>query len=176
MRRSSRFLTLYCLAAATMVLGLSATARRAYGRPGQDQGKDEISVKTPSTGIEVSGSVKARQIGLPLYPGATYVSDRDKSQGNLLFSLTRAGKPDVKFLVAKFETPDDITRVREFYRKKLGNKVTKFTEDSKDGSLAFEMKADSQHGKFVQLKASGGTTEIDLVRLEGFDVSDTSVK
>lgn len=140
------------------------------------QGGDEVSVKTPSGGIELSGSVRARQIGLPLYPGATYVSDRDKSQGNLLFSLTRSGKPDVKFVVAKFETADDLAQVHDFYRKKLGNKVTKFTADASDGSQAFELRADTQHAKFVQLKSSGGKTEIDLVRLEGFDISDTSVK
>ena len=81
----------------------------------------------------------------------------------------------MKFVVAKFETTDDIDQVRDFYRKKLGHKVTKFSVDASHGSVSFEMRADKQHAHFVALKQSGGRTEIDLVRLEGFDISDTSV-
>jgi hypothetical protein len=164
-----------CLCVAAVTLGMCATARQAGAAPRQDQGKDEISVNTPKGGFDLSGSVKAKEIGLPVYPGATYVSDRDKDQGNLLFSLTRPGKPDVKFVVAKFETADDIGQVRDFYRKKLGHKVTKFSVDAGDGHVSFEMRADNQHARFVALKQSDGRTEIDLVRLEGFDISNDSV-
>jgi hypothetical protein len=164
------------LSVVAVVLAMSAMVGQVRAARGQDQGKDELSVQTSSGGIEVSDSVKAKEIGLPVYPGATQVSDRDKSEGNLLFSLTRTGKPDVKFVVAKFETSDDVAQVRDFYRKKLGHKVTKFVVDASDGSLAFEIRADNRHAKFVQLKASGGKTEIDMVRLEGVDISDTSIK
>jgi hypothetical protein len=162
------------LGAIAILLAVSFTAR--WAGAAQDQDKGELSVKTGSGGVEVTNNVKAREIGLPVYPGATGVSDRDKDGGDLLFSLSRSGKPDVKFVVAKFETPDDIAQVREYYRKKLGSRVTKFTTDDGDRSLAFEMRADDRHAKFVQLKTRDGKTEIDLVRLEGFDISDTSVK
>lgn len=163
------------LCVVAMLLVLSATLPSAWAAPAQDQGNDEISVRTPKGGLDVSGSVKAKEIGLPVYPGATYVSDRDKNEGNLLFSLTRPGKPDVKFVVAKFETSDDVAQVRDYYKKKLGNKVTRFSVDAGAGSQSFEMRADKQHAKFVAIKSTGGRTEIDLVRLEGFDVSDSSV-
>lgn len=165
----------FCLAATLLGAGAANTWCAPAPRA-QDQGNNEWSLKTPSGGVEVSASAKASQIGLPVYPGARVVSERDKSQTNLTFSLTRDGKPDVKFLVAKFETADAIGRVRDFYKKKLGDKVTKFEQDSGDGSISFEMKVDNQHGKFVQLKASDGKTEIDLVRIEGLDLSDASVK
>jgi hypothetical protein len=174
MKRLSALSIVRSLRLAALALAFSATTGPICAMPAQ--GGDGLSVKTASGGLEVSGNVKAKEVGLPVYPGATYVSDRDKSQGNLLFSLSRSGKPDVKFVVAKFETPDDIAQVREYYRKKLGRKVTKFTVDDGDKSLAFEMRADDHHARFVQLKTSDGKTEIDLVRLEGFDISDTSIK
>jgi len=172
--RESLLSFLRCFGMAAMALVVTTAARHAQAAPAQDQG-DEISVNTPKGGVDVSNSVKAKEIGLPIYPGATFVSDRDKDSGNLAFSLTRPDKPEVKFVVAKFETSDDIAQVRDFYRKKLGHKVTNFKIDSNDGSLSFEMRADKQHAKFVALKSKDGKTEIDLVRLEGFDISDTSI-
>lgn len=175
MRENVFSFRLRCLSLAALAIAVTVPARRAPAVPVQDQGNDEISVNTPKGGFDVSGNVKAKEIGLPIYPGATYVSDRDKDGGNLSFSLTRPDKPDVKFVVAKFETTDDIGQVRDFYRKKLGHKVTKFSVEAGSGNLSFEMRADKQHAKFVALKSTGGKTEIELVRLEGFDISDTSV-
>jgi hypothetical protein len=166
---------LRCLGMAAMAMSVTTLAHRAQAAPVQDQGGDEISVRTPKGGFDLSGQVKSKEIGLPVYPGATFIGDRDKNGGNLAFSLTRPEKPDVKFVVAKFETTDDIDQVRDFYRKKLGHKVTKVSVDVGHGSVSFEMRADKQHARFVALKQSEGRTEIDLVRLDGFDVSDTSV-
>ena len=163
---------LRCLGMAAMAFVATTAARNVQAAPARNQGGDEISVKTPKGGFDLSGQVKAREVGLPIYPGATFVSDRDKDGGGLAFSLSRPDKPDVKFVVAKFETTDDIAQVRDFYRKKLGHKVTKFSVDGGRGSVSFEMRADNQHAKFVALKSSDGRTEIDLVRLEGFDISD----
>lgn len=165
---------LRCLGMAAMAIAVITVGRHARAAPVQDQGSDEISVKTPKGGFDLSGQVKAREVGLPVYPGAAYVSDRDKNSGNLSFSLTRPDKPDVKFVVAKFKTSDDIAQVRDFYRKKLGHKVTKFSIDASSGNVSFEMRADKRNARFVGLKSTGGRTEIDLVRLEGIDISDNS--
>jgi hypothetical protein len=139
---------------------------------GKDQDKNGVVLKTPAGGFEVSGSVKAAQTGLPVYPGAKPMADTDKESGNLTFSLSREGKPDVHFLVAKLETPDSAEQVREYYKKKLGNRVTKFVEKDKDGNTVFEMKDTENSGKFVGIKSREGKTEIDLVRLEGIKFSD----
>jgi len=146
------------------------------GQPEPSQGKDEDShgvvLKTPSGGFEVSGEVKASEIGLPVYPGAKPAADRDQGNGNLTFLLSRQGKPDVHFLVAKFETPDSAEQVRDFYHRKLGKDVTKFTQNPDDGSMAFELRKADDRAKFVQIKTERGMTEIDLVRIEGVNVSD----
>jgi hypothetical protein len=155
------------------VVGSFVSAATALN--GQEQAKDQdqngIVLKTPSGGFEVSGTVKASQTGLPVYPGAKPMPETDKESGNLTFSLSREGKPDVHFLVAKLETPDSVERVRAFYEKKLGHRVTKFTEKDKDGSMVFEMKISEKRGRFVGIKSHEGMTEIDLVRLDGIEFS-----
>ena len=138
---------------------------------GKDQDKNGVVLKTPSGGFEVSGNVKAAQTGLPVYPGAKAMAEADKDSGNLTFSLSREGKPDVHFLVAKLATPDSAEQVREYYKKKLGNRVTKFVDKDKDGNTVFEMKETENSGKFVAIKSREGKTEIDLVRLEGVKFS-----
>jgi len=139
---------------------------------GKDQDKDGIVLKTPSGGFEASGTVKASQTGLPAYPGAKPMAETDKDSGNLTFSLSLQGKPDVHFLVAKLETPDSVEQVREYYKRKLGSRVTKFVDKDKDGNTVFEMKESETRGKFVQIKSRSEMTEIDLVRLEGIKFSD----
>jgi hypothetical protein len=156
------------------VIGALAWAAPARRDPEQtkDQDPNGVVLKTPAGGFEVSGAVKASQTGLPVYPGATPVPDRDKDSGNLTFSLSREGKPDVHFLVAKLKTADSTERVREYYQKKLGHRVTKFSEKDKDGSMVFEIKESETSGKLVGIKSHEGITEIDLVRIEGFKFSD----
>jgi len=166
------------LAAALLTVAVSSGgaasgwAKEPAQSRGKDQDSDGVVLKTPSGGFEVSSKVKSSQIGLPVYPGAKPVADRDHDNGNLTFALSRQGKPDVHFLVAKFETRDSAEQVRAFYQKKLGKDVTKFTLKADDGSMSFEMKKADDRAKFVQIKTAGGMTEIDLVRLEGVNVSD----
>ena len=154
---------------------LAATPLLA-GPAGLGQGKDQdnsgVVLKTPSGGFEFSGKVKASEIGLPVYPGATQVPEESKNNGNLTFNLSRNGKPDVHFLVAKFETEDSLDQVRDFYKKKLRHEVTKFTEKTSDGGMAFEMRKGEKQRKYVQIKSDSGKTEIDLVRIDGANFSD----
>ena len=161
------FVALLLAAAASLWGGLGPLGRAQ----GKDQDNDGIVLKTPAGGFEASNKAKASQIGLPVYPGAKAVSDRDKDS-DLAFSLSRQGKPDVHFLVAKFHTQDSVDQVRDYYKKKLGKNVTKFSEKSDDGSISFEMKKAQDRAKFVQVKPNGELTEIELVRIEGMNISD----
>lgn len=160
----------------TIVAITGVTARGAGAPRGLHQGKDQdnngVALKTPSGGFEFSGKVKASEIGLPVYPGAKQVPEESKNNGNLTFNLSRSGKPDVHFLVAKFETQDSVDQVRDFYKKKLGHEVTKFTEKTDDGGMAFEMRKGEKQRKYVQIKSDSGKTEIDLVRIDGVNFSD----
>jgi hypothetical protein len=132
--------------------------------------KKEILIKTPWGGVEAAATTDPARLGLPVYPGARFM--KDQGSDSLSLDLSVKGKPDVHFLVGKFETTDGIEKVRDFYRKKLGKDVTRFIEKTDEGGMAFEMKGKSE-SKFVQLKSSSGGTQIDLLRLEGIEVQDT---
>jgi hypothetical protein len=135
--------------------------------------KKEILIKTPWGGLKAAATPDPSRLGLPVYPGARFIKDQESD--SFSFDLSIKGKPDVRFIVGKFETPDGIEKVRDFYRKKLGKEVTKFIEKTDEGGMAFEMKGKSE-SKFVQLKNVSGRTQIDLLRLEGIDVQDEDKK
>ena len=135
--------------------------------------KKEILIKTPWGGLEAAATPDPSRLALPVYPGARFM--KDQASDSLSLDLSIKGKPDVHFLVGKFETPDGIEKVRDFYQKKLGKEVTKFIEKTDEGGMAFEMKGKSE-GKFVQLKSVSGHTQIDLLRIEGLDVQDEDKK
>ena len=134
----------------------------------QDKDKDEksVSVRTPWGGFDASVSEDPKGLGLPLYPGAQRITDKDG--GSLHADLNINGKRSIKFIVGKFQTREDRDKVRDFYQKKLGKRVTKFTQQTDDGSTVFEIerKLDQQ---YVSLKTVGGMTQIDLVRIESLE-------
>lgn len=131
----------------------------------EKQEKKQISVKTPSGSFEATTEPDRSHLGLPIYPGAKLLKDTDES-GGLDVNLAIAGKVPIRFVVAKFKSPDAVSKIAEFYKKRLGKEVTKFTEKDDDGSTVFELKHKS-HQRYISLKSVEGGTEIDLVRVEG---------
>ena len=132
-------------------------------KPATESEKKEISIKTPWGSFETSVTVNPSRLGLPFYPGARFLEG--EAPGSLTLDLSIKGEPSVRLVVAKFQTPDSIEKVREFYRKKLGKDVTKYIEKTDDGGTAFEIKR-KPLTKVVQIKTVDSVTEIDLVRIE----------
>jgi hypothetical protein len=124
------------------------------------RGKKEVSIKTPLGSLEVQKEVNEARLGLPIYPGAKRVADKDSATVSLDFP----GEQSVGILVAKFETPDRREKVRDFYRDRLGSEVTKFTEKNHEGKTVFEIKYHDQE-KVVALEDSGAGTRITLLRV-----------
>jgi len=125
-------------------------------------GKKEVSVRTPVGSLEINKSVNEASLGLPIYPGATRVQDNDH-EGSV--NMAFGGDKGVRLVVAKFETPDSIEEVRDFYQDRIGSQVTKFREKDDEGKTVFEIKhKDSE--RVVALKSVRGGTQIDLVRVE----------
>jgi len=149
------------------------TANCAQSSATGESQKKEILIKTPWGSLEAAATPDPSRLGLPVYPGATFMKDQESN--SFSFDLSVKGKPDVHFVAGKFETPDGIEKVRDFYRKRLGKEVTKFIEKTDEGGMAFEMKGKSE-SKFVQLKNANGRTQIDLLRLEGIDAQDEDKK
>jgi len=170
MKRVGTILSLTLAAMAVVAVTVSAPLAAAQdAEQGSKKEDKQLSIKTSTWALAVSGSPDFARLGLPLYPGAKYI--QEKEQNGLDFSLNISGKPEVRFVVAKFRTSDSREQVREFYQKKIGKQVTKFTEKDDDGDMAFEIKHPKDQ-RFVGLKVVDGKTEIQLVRVEGIDDKD----
>lgn len=119
----------------------------------------KVSITTPVGSLEVNKNVDEASLGLPIYPGAKRLRDEDGATVNMNFG----GKDAVRVAAAKFQTPDSLEKVRDFYKQQLGSEVTKFTE--KDGKTVFEIK---RHGleKVVALKSEWAGTRIEIVRVD----------
>jgi hypothetical protein len=126
----------------------------------KDGGKKEVSIQTPLGSLEVNHDLNEASLGLPIYPGATRVTDHDSATVN----IDIADQAKVRVLAGKFETPDSLDKVQAFYHDRLGDQVTKFREKDEEGKTVFEIKHDKQE-KVVALKASGDKTVIELVHV-----------
>jgi hypothetical protein len=156
------FLALIVLVGGIAVLGglrlLSNTVHVQTDQGGG--GEKELSIKTPLGSLEVNQNVDEASLGLPIYPGATRIKDHDSA--TVKFRI--ADDTKIRVLAGRFETPDSVDKVRAFYRDRLGDQVTKYTEKNAEGKTVFEIKHDKQH-KIVALKSDGGQTAIELVRV-----------
>ena len=123
-------------------------------------GQKEVSINTPVGSMEVHHEVNEDSLGLPLYPGATRVKDKDSAAVDFGFG-DAAG---VHIRVAKFETSDSLGTVNAFYKEHLGSQVSKFTGEGSNGKSTFEIKTGDQE-RVVALESAGTKTVIKLVRI-----------
>jgi hypothetical protein len=124
-----------------------------------------ITVKTPVGDFRISKeqNVSDLELGLPLYPGATRLTDsRDENSVSLAFDLP--DQTNLQIAVAKFDTLDPMKKVREFYKQQLGEEVSSFIQTDRNGKSFFELKR-GEENKFVSLEPHNGETRIVLVRI-----------
>jgi hypothetical protein len=140
--------------------GLKFLSQNLHMQVAEGGGKKDVSINTPVGSIEVHHDVDAASLDLPIYPGATPVKSKDSASVNLGFG----SEANVRVLVAKFETPDTLEKVKNFYKVRLGTEVTKFTDEGAEGKTVFEIKG-AQQEKVVALEGAGSKTLIKLVRV-----------
>ncbi len=149
------------VSALTLWIGLRFLAKGVQVRVEEGaRGQKEVSIKTPVGSLEVAKEVSEARLGLPVYPGAERLKDKDSASVNIGI----LGEENVGLWVAKYETDDSLGKVRDFYKQRLGSSVTKFTEKDPKGNTVFEIK----HGgdeKVVALESRGGRTLIVLVHV-----------
>lgn len=132
-----------------------------------DSGPDRkvIMVKTPVGDFKIAReqNVSDLQLGLPIYPGATRVTDtHDENSLSLAFNLP--DQVNLRIAVAKFDTADSVAKVRNYYKQQLGGEVTTLTQTDRNGKTVFEMKYGGQD-KVVTLRPLMGGTRVELVRI-----------
>jgi hypothetical protein len=122
-------------------------------------GKREVSVQTPVGTFQAGSRADVDSIGLPVYPGSNRVNDN----GSVSLNMSFLDDKKVQVMVAKFETPDGTDKVREYYKSRLENQVTKEKDQDSDGNITFEIKRNDVD-QVVVLKPHGTGTTIVLVR------------
>lgn len=139
-----------------------------------------------NAGITISGQATAKEVGLPLYPGAKPHKDKDKDDSAANLGLW-GGSFGFKLVVLKMESPDRADKVAGFYQKALTKygpvldcsnpNSAKTADDDKSGKITCgDDKADAgerlyksgtkekQH--IVSIKTASGGTEFSLLYLE----------
>jgi hypothetical protein len=142
---------------------LSHSVQVNTSEPGSDT--KVVTVKTPMGNFKIAREqgVSELHLGLPLYPGATSEKgSSDENSVSLAFDLPN--ETNLRIAAAKFNTPDALSKVQEFYKERLGGEVTSFSQTNRDGKVAFEIKYNEQD-KIVSLTPHDGGTRIDLVRI-----------
>jgi len=126
----------------------------------QENGRQEVSIKTPLGSLEVHPEVTEASLGLPIYPGSSRMRDDDWAA---TINLNFADEAKVRIVAGKFQTTDALEKVRTFYHDRLGAQVTRYQEKDQDGKTVFEIKQDKQK-KVVALRSVDDKTVIDLAR------------
>lgn len=145
----------------TVVIGIRFLARGVKVNVAEaEAGKKEVSIKTPVGSLEVTQDVNEARLGLPIYPGA----QRSPDQGSANLNIDFGNEGSVRVVAAKFQTADSLEKVRDFYKTRLGNEVTKFTQKNHEGHSVFEIKRQGQE-KIVSIHEAGPMTLIELVRV-----------
>ncbi len=162
-------IVLLIVALVVVVAGLAVwTGARFLSRSVQvevdrgSRGGKDVSIRTPVGDFEVhkQADISEARLGLPFYPGARRVTDND----SVALSMSFPGEQNVNVIVGKFDTSDPVNKVTEFYQKRIGDEVTKFTQRDAQGKTVFEIKQDKQV-RVVALKPQFDGTRIELVRV-----------
>jgi hypothetical protein len=132
-------------------------------------GKKEVAIQTPLGSTKVTKETDPAFIGLPVYPGAVRVEGHDSASVN----LELPGEENVQVAAVKFETDDPVEKVKDYYKKQLGDSVTRFRDRDEQGQTVFEMKQQNEE-KIVALKSEGFRTRIALVRVIHASGNDTN--
>jgi hypothetical protein len=127
-------------------------------------GKAEVSIKTPSGQIKLNAKpeISEEKLGVPIYPGAR------AEEGSGSFSITGEGEKGGTFGGASFTTTDSVDKVVEFYKGRLGNKVSAFDSTS-GGKHTVVLNVSSQNTwKTITIEDEGtGVTKIAVASLSG---------
>jgi hypothetical protein len=103
-----------CLALAAGVAGC-----RIHVDKGADGQEKNVQVDTPFGGVHVNtDQTTAADLGLPAYPGAQMVKDKDDHESADVHM--GFGEWELRVRAVSYETPDDKDKVIAFYKKALG--------------------------------------------------------
>ena len=149
------------------VLGILLVAALPLGaQETKDSGKSESEMNRHSAGFIASQEASAKDIGLPLYPGARQHKDKSDDSSAVRLGLW-GGNSGFKLAVLKLESNDAPEKVAKFYRKALEKygKVldcrnpSKAASENKKGGSSSELTCEDEQPKSGEVVLKAGTKE-----------------
>lgn len=127
-------------------------------------GKAEISINTPGGQVKLNahGNITEEKLGVPIYPGAK------AEEGAGTVSFTGNDEKGGLFGGASFTTNDSAQKVVDFYKSKLGNKVT-VLETTSEGKHSVVLNVSTPNAwKTITIEDEGnGVTKIAVASIAG---------
>jgi hypothetical protein len=104
---------------------LGANALWGQDKSQKDTSKDKdisVTVQGPDTdaGLILSAKATAKEVGLPIYPGAIPHKEQDKDNDAALKMGLWGGSFGFKLVVLKMESTDSAKKIADYYQKALG--------------------------------------------------------
>jgi hypothetical protein len=177
-------------------IALAGIMSLAVGQEQQDNSKDKdfsVTVQGPDTdaGLIVSARATAKEVGLPIYPGATPYKEQDKDDDSPAAKLGLWGSSfGFRLVVLKMESKDTPKKIAEYYQKALAKygtvldctnnagpqqakeekseRLTCGSDKPDAGGMLFKAgTAEKQHIVAVQPKGSGAEFKLLYVEARG---------
>lgn len=106
-------------AAAVLAVACGIGGCRVHVEKGANGEDKNVQVDTPFGGMHVNtGQTTAADLGLPVYPGAQIVADKDNDKSADVHM--GFGEWELRVKAVNYATPDSQEKVQEFYKKALG--------------------------------------------------------
>lgn len=119
MRNLTRFSMQVVGAAAVLALAGGISGCRVHVDKGANGEDKNVQVDTPFGGMHVNtGQTTAADLGLPVYPGAQVVADKDNDKSADVHM--GFGEWELRVKAVNYATPDSQAQVQAFYKKALG--------------------------------------------------------
>jgi hypothetical protein len=127
-------------------------------------GKAEVTLNTPAGKLKIDSKseITEEKLGVPIYPGAR----AEEGAGSISFS--GEGDKAGTFGGASFTTTDSVDKVIEFYKGRLGSKVT-VLDSTSEGKRSVILNVSAENSwKTIAIEDSGnGTTKIAVSSISG---------
>ncbi len=181
-----------CALQAALFFLLLAAALPVAAQDRKDSNSQQSSSDNDSIGFNLGKNASAKDVGLPIYPGARRHKDDTNDNSALNMGLW-GGATGFKLFVLKMETADAPEKVAAFYRKALAkygtvldcssaSSATSSTEDKSSKKLACEdekpkaneisLKAgtkEKQHAVGIEPNGTGTTFQLVYIETKGTD-------
>ena len=150
------------LAVTCGILGVTLSLA-AQERPDKEAGSGKGS---QAAGIYFSAEARAKDVGLPIYPGARPYSDKDENQSSVKFGLWGSSFA-FKLAVVKLESNDSPQKVAAFYKKALAkygavldcSAASSETEDKNENKPSHQISCENDKPSPGEMTFKAGTKE-----------------